>query len=186
MGGHALLQGIFLTQGSNPHFLRLLHWQVGFLVLAPPGKPYHKYLQIPHLQIPSYWGASWWWFSRSVVSDSCDSMDCSPPGSSVHGIFQARILEWTVISFSRGSSWLRNRTQVSCFAGWFWGVRAPICEFEGDTNIQSFVCCPHVDIKAQLPVYQEQGSHSSHTLWQHQLTQLLSALVFCFHYRSGA
>ena len=34
----------------------------------------------------------------------CDPMDCSPPGSSVHGIFQARILEWVVIPFSRGSS----------------------------------------------------------------------------------
>ena len=34
------------------------------------------------------------WFSRQVVSDSCDPMDCSPPGSSVHGISQARILEW--------------------------------------------------------------------------------------------
>ena len=37
-------------------------------------------------------------------SDSCDPMDCSPPGSSVHEIFQARILEWVAISFSRGSS----------------------------------------------------------------------------------
>ena len=34
----------------------------------------------------------------------CDPMDCSPPGSSVHGILQARVLEWVVISFSRGSS----------------------------------------------------------------------------------
>ena len=34
----------------------------------------------------------------------CDSMDCSPPGSSVHGILQGRILEWVAISFSRGSS----------------------------------------------------------------------------------
>ena len=40
----------------------------------------------------------------SVVSDSWDPMDCSPPGSSVHGISQARILEWVAISFSRGSS----------------------------------------------------------------------------------
>ena len=39
---------------------------------------------------------------------------CSPPGSSVHGIFQARILEWVAISFSRGSSWLRDQTGVSC------------------------------------------------------------------------
>ena len=36
----------------------------------------------------------------------CDSMDCSPPGSSVHGILQARIWEWVAISFSRGSSQL--------------------------------------------------------------------------------
>ena len=42
----------------------------------------------------------WWWFSHSVVSDSCDPMDCSPPGSSVNGIFQARILERVAISFS--------------------------------------------------------------------------------------
>ena len=35
----------------------------------------------------------------------CDPMDCSPLGSSIHGIFQARILEWVAISFSRGSSW---------------------------------------------------------------------------------
>ena len=39
--------------------------------------------------------------SCSVVSDSCDSVDCSLPGSSVHGILQARILEWIAISFSR-------------------------------------------------------------------------------------
>ena len=44
----------------------------------------------------------------------CNSMDCSPPGSSVHGIFQARILEWVAISFSRGSSGPRDWTYVSC------------------------------------------------------------------------
>ena len=42
-----------------------------------------------------------------------DSMNCSPPGFSVHGILQARILEWVVISFSRGSSQPRDQTQVS-------------------------------------------------------------------------
>ena len=55
--------------------------------------------------------------SHSVVSDSLRPMDCSPPGSSVHGILQARILEWVAISFSRGSSQPRNQTQVSCIAG---------------------------------------------------------------------
>ena len=46
--------------------------------------------------------------SRSVVSDSCDPVDCSLPGFSLHGILQARILEWVAISFSRGSSQPRN------------------------------------------------------------------------------
>ena len=49
----------------------------------------------------------------------CDPMDCSLPGSSDHGIFQARILEWVAISFSRGSSQPRDPTQVSCTAGRF-------------------------------------------------------------------
>ena len=56
----------------------------------------------------------------SEVSQSCptlcDPMDYSLPGSSVHGILQARILEWVAISFSRRSSQPRNRTQVSCNA----------------------------------------------------------------------
>ena len=49
----------------------------------------------------------------------CHHMDCRPPGSSVHGILQARILEWVAISFSRGSSQPRDRTWVSCTAGRF-------------------------------------------------------------------
>ena len=60
----------------------------------------------------------------------CDSMDCSLPGSSVHGISQARILEWEAISFSRGSSWPRDQTQVSCIAGRFftiWATREALC-----------------------------------------------------------
>ena len=47
----------------------------------------------------------------------CDLMDCSLPDSSVHGIFQERILEWFAISFSRGTSWPRDRSQVSCIVG---------------------------------------------------------------------
>ena len=48
-----------------------------------------------------------------------DSMDCSLPGSSVHEIFPARILEWVAISSSRGSSWPRYQTCLSCVAGEF-------------------------------------------------------------------
>ena len=48
----------------------------------------------------------------------CDPMDCSPPGSSVLGISQVRILEWVAISSSRGSSWPRDQTILSCIGRW--------------------------------------------------------------------
>ena len=53
------------------------------------------------------------------MNDSCDPMHCSPPGFSVHKIFQARILEWVAISFFRGSSWPKDRNWVSWIAGIF-------------------------------------------------------------------
>ena len=56
----------------------------------------------------------------------CNLIDCSPPGSSVHGVPQARILEWVAILFSRVSSWPINQTQVFCIAGRFfiiWATR---------------------------------------------------------------
>ena len=46
-------------------------------------------------------------------------MECSPPGSCIHGISQAKILEWAAIPFSNGSSWPRDQTWVSCVAGRF-------------------------------------------------------------------
>ena len=59
--------------------------------------------------------------SESEVTQSCPTlcypMDCSLPGFSVHGIFQARLLEWVAISFSRRSLWPRNWTRVSCIVG---------------------------------------------------------------------
>ena len=54
----------------------------------------------------------------------CDSMDCSPPGSSFHGILQARMLKWVAMPFSKRSSQPRDQTQVSCIAGWFFIVWA--------------------------------------------------------------
>ena len=57
-------------------------------------------------------------YSCCVVAKSCltfcDTMDYSPPGSSVHGVLLARILEWVAISFSRGSSQTKDQTRVSC------------------------------------------------------------------------
>ena len=83
------------------------------------------------------WGeTSRYWCGDGLVAKLCstlnDPMDCSLPGSSVHGILQVRILEWVAIPFSRGSSWPRNQTQVSCIAGRFftnWATReaAKIC-----------------------------------------------------------
>ena len=63
------------------------------------------------------------------VAKSCltlwDLMDCSAPGSSVHGILQARILEWAAISFSRGSCQPRDWTCVSCLAGGLFAIESP-------------------------------------------------------------
>ena len=65
---------------------------------------------------------SFFYFNQVLVTQSCSTfcnpVDCSLPGSSVHGIFWARILEWVAISFSR-SSRPRDRTQVSHIAGRF-------------------------------------------------------------------
>ena len=58
----------------------------------------------------------------------CDPMDCSPRGSSVHGILQARILEWVTMPSSRGSSPPRNRTRISYgsyIAGGFFTAEPP-------------------------------------------------------------
>ena len=63
-----------------------------------------------------------------LVTQSCPTLckthRCSPPISPVHGILQARILEWVVNSFSRGYSWPRDQTQVSCIAGRFFSIWA--------------------------------------------------------------
>ena len=68
--------------------------------------------------------------SESEVAQSCrtlcDPKDCSLPGSSVHAIFQAIVLEWIAISFSTGSSPPRDQTQVSCIVDrcfTIWGTR---------------------------------------------------------------
>ena len=71
----------------------------------------------PGLENFDHYFASIWKWSLSSYPILCDPMHCSPPGSSIHGILQARVLEWVAISFSRGSSRPRDRTQVSCIVG---------------------------------------------------------------------
>ena len=65
----------------------------------------------------------WWLCAESVQScpTPCNPRDCSPAGSSVHGILQARILEWVAVPSSRGSSRPRDRTcisHISCIGRW--------------------------------------------------------------------
>jgi len=56
----------------------------------------------------------------------CNPMDCSSPGSSIHGISQAMMLEWVAISFPRVSSWPKDRTWVSCIAGGVFTTEPPL------------------------------------------------------------
>ena len=79
---------------------------------------YHSSLcySIPQTPIVVY--ANWKWSEVAQLCPTlCDPMDCGLSGSSVHGVFQARVLEWIAISFSRGSSWPRDWTRVSHIAG---------------------------------------------------------------------
>ena len=85
--------------GRKKGLCKILHTNVCFLC-----KAFNQYLRV--------WKV--WKSSRSVVSNP---MDCRLPCSSIHGIFQARVLEWVAISFSRGSSRPRDRTRVSHIVG---------------------------------------------------------------------
>ena len=73
----------------------------------------------------------------------CDSPDCSPPGSSVLGISQARILEWVAVSFSRGLSRPRDQTHVACIVGGFftvWATREAILHIYEWLTIYIITC----------------------------------------------
>ena len=61
-----------------------------------------------------FWVINWWFLIGKIIHSLSDPMDCSPPGSSVHGNFLARILDCVAISLSRGSFWPRDWTHVSC------------------------------------------------------------------------
>ena len=99
--------------------------------------------------------------SESEVTQSCptlcDLLDCSPPGSSVHGIFQARILEWVDYPFSRGSSQPRDRTQVSCTAGSFFTswVTREAQEYWSGLPISSPADLSDPEIEPESPTLQE-------------------------------
>ena len=101
---HFLFQGIFPTQGSNLH---LLHWQVDSqyltFIYASDSSCKQRAPQ-RHRSSPCF---SVTYYGESEVAQSCptlcNSMDCSLPGSSIHRIFQARVLEWVAVSFLQGT-----------------------------------------------------------------------------------
>ena len=105
----------FPTQEFNSRLLHLLHRQVDSLPLAPPRKPTAMVLWF--IILTSLWysiirkkNPQFIYYCIPVTSLTqlcptlCNPVDCSPPGFFVHGIFQARVLEWVAISFSRRSS----------------------------------------------------------------------------------
>ena len=104
-------------QGPNP---RPLHWQLGSLPLTHQGSsPFSFYcnnnIQQHSLTLCMH-------ICQSLCLTLCDPMDCSPPGSSVHGILLTRILEWVAIPVSSGSSPPRDQTRVSHTAGRFFTI----------------------------------------------------------------
>ena len=70
----------------------------------------------------------------------CDPVDSSPPGSSVYGISQARILNWVTIPFSRGFSQPRDQTHVSCIEGGFFTTMPPGKLIKWVSSRQLFMC----------------------------------------------
>ena len=90
-----------------------------------------------------------------MVSDSVDSIDYILPGSSVHGILQARILEWVAISFSRESSRSRDRTLVSYVSC--------ICEQVGGSEVKVSACNAGDWVRSpgqEDPLEKEMATHS--------------------------
>ena len=88
------------------------------------------------------------------VAQSCLTLfypvDCSPPGSSVHGILQAIKMEWVATPFSRGSSQARDRTQISCIAGGFFTVL--LCH-QGSPYITYYIYCIDIYINTLYILY---------------------------------
>ena len=96
--------------------------------------------------VPCIWSEVKWSEVAQLCPTLCDPMDCSLPGSSVYGIFQARILEWVAISFSRRSSPPRDWTQVSCIVDrrfTIWATReVPWCHVYEKTQkiFETYMC----------------------------------------------
>ena len=108
VGCHVLLQGLFSIQGLNQRLLHFLHWQADSL------QPSH--LGIPVEPCVCVCVCVCVWVAQSCPT-LCHPTNSSSPGSNIHEILQARILEWVAMPFFWGSSWPRDWSYVSCIAG---------------------------------------------------------------------
>ena len=107
--------------------------------------------------------------SCSVMSNSLRPMGCSPPGSSVHGILQARMLEWVAIPFSRESSQPRDQTLLSDVAGRFftiWATReAPLNYNDMEMYLVWSSSVAVSKVSPTAPQYQVEGWYLSDSLY---------------------
>ena len=122
--GPAHLARLWLSPGTPVAFIHLSSWPHAFLHDHAAPAPWRSAPdEVAGLRAFSSIAPCEREKVKVLVTQSCltpcDPMDCSPPGSSVHGISQARILECVVVSSSRGSSQPRDRTWVSCVTGFF-------------------------------------------------------------------
>ena len=138
----------------------------------------------------------------------CDPTNCSLPGFSIHGIFQARVLEWVAISFSRGSSQPRDRTQVCRIGGRHftaWAIREALLPWTSLLNPAPIWSVPSLlktgGSLAALPCRSEHRIRLSFkTLWHYFLMVLfcellpsslvlspcLNSFLLCWPVRSGS
>ena len=155
-----------LQHPGNPFNTEYAHWKYVYLQSSCETRTGSQLSKVKWLHCPekAHTIIMYESESESEVPQSCltlcDPMDCSLSSSSVHGIFQARMLEWIAISFSRGTSQPRNRTLVSHIAGrrfTVWATKeAPTgCLFPfwvwkkataQETTVFLFVTCKHYQI----------------------------------------
>ena len=116
--------------GVGCHFLLQcmkvkVKWLSRVLLLATPWTVAHQAPPSMGFSRQEYWSVvplPSLVLSHQTCPTLCDPMDCNPPGSSVHGILQAGILEWVAMPSPRGSSQLKDQTEVSCIAGGFFTI----------------------------------------------------------------
>ena len=87
----------------------------------------------------SIYHRTWSMCACSVTKSNCDSTDCSSPGYTVHGISQARILEWVTVSFSRGCFWPRAQTHNLLHLLHWWADSLPLSYLESSYVIKYLI-----------------------------------------------